>query len=165
MLWIFESVYACLTDDVSIWTDIAWGRFADYRPVLTSTKLDVSLRLRLFVAIVGSTMLHGSSAWFAVDQVKRMINGVNSKLTSQITKRTIHQEAKHPSYDIISAMLQRRWSYLGHILRMDEDRTVRRFLLKLSPTCAPFTAGADAIRDCWRGFDSSAQSGAVERNF
>ena len=123
-------------------TDIAWGRFADYRPVLTSTKLGVSLRLRLFVAIVGSTMLHGSSAWFAVDQVKRMINGVNSKLTSQITKRTIHQEAKHPSYDIISAMLQRRWSYLGHILRMDEDRTVRRFLLELSPTSAPFPAGS-----------------------
>ena len=41
-------------------TDIRWGRFGEYRKVLTSTKLNVSCRIRLFAALIGSTILHGS---------------------------------------------------------------------------------------------------------
>ena len=43
---------------------------------------------------------------------------------SLITKGTIHEEAKNPSFNIIKRVLQRRWNYLGHILRMDVDRAV-----------------------------------------
>ena len=63
-------------------------------------------------------------------------------MLSSITKRKIHEEAREPSFNIVEHVLQRRHSYLGHILRMDPDRMVRRFLLELSPASAPFIPGS-----------------------
>ena len=122
-------------------TGVAWGRFGEYRQVLTSTKLNANVRLRLYSAIVGSTMLYGSSAWIANKKTHKTINGVSSKMLSQISKRSIHDEAKEPSVNINELMMYRRWSYLGHLLRMGETRTVRRFLLELSPKQKPFDEG------------------------
>ena len=110
--------------------------------MLTSTKLSVNLRLRLYVAIVVSTMTYGSEAWLFTDEIKRNVNHTNSKMLAAITNRTIHDEAKAPSYDVVSNILKRRRSYLGHVLRMDDNRTVKRYLLELSPDQAPFVAGS-----------------------
>ena len=122
-------------------TNVAWGRYGEYRQVLTNTKLSINIRLRLYSAIVGSTMLHGSSAWIANEITRKTINGVNSKMLSLISKRSIHDEARNPSLNTVSLMMKRRWSYLGHLLRLEESRTVRRFLLELSPERKPFEEG------------------------
>ena len=63
-------------------------------------------------------------------------------MLSSITKRTIHEEARTPSFNAIEHVLNRRRSYLGHILRADENRMVRKFLLELSPDVQPFTKGS-----------------------
>jgi hypothetical protein len=63
-------------------------------------------------------------------------------MLSAITRRTIHEKAKHPTFDIIDFLLNQRWNYLGHILRMDEDRALRKFLLHLQPDQAPFVPGS-----------------------
>ena len=122
-------------------TDIAWGRFADFRTVMTSTKLSIAMRLCLFHTLIVSTMVYGCSAWIVDDQILKTINGVNSRMVSQITGRFIHDEAKEPSLDIVGSVMHRRWSYLGHILRMDEQRMVKRFLLELLPKERPFIRG------------------------
>ena len=122
--------------------DIAWGRFTFYRKVLTTTKLPAKLRVRLYACLIVSTMVYGSCAWLLTDKLKRKLNGVNSKMMSAITKRTIHEEAKEPTFDILEHVLCRRRTYLGHILRLNETRAVRKFLLELSPSDAPFTAGS-----------------------
>ena len=121
--------------------DIAWGRFGEYRKTLTSTKLVTDLKVRLYVSLVVSTMVYGSGAWFISEKIKRKLNNTNSKMLSLITKRSIHEEARDPSFDIIRYILQQRWTYLGHILRMDKNRAVRRYLLELSPSEAPFIPG------------------------
>ena len=87
-------------------------------------------------------MVYGSSAWLFTDDLKRSLNGVNSKMLAMITRKTIHEEASTPSFDTISHVLSRRRSYLGHVLRMEENRAVRRFLLELSPNDAPFIPGS-----------------------
>ena len=69
-------------------------------------------------------MTHASDAWIFTSQMKKKINGVNSKMLSQITKRTIHEEARQPSFDTVSHVLDRRWVYLGHILRLDQHRAL-----------------------------------------
>ena len=74
--------------------------------------------------------------------IKKKINGVNSKMLSQITRRSIHEEAKYPSFNILRHILHRRWTYLGHILRLEKNRLVRRYLLELSPGEAPFIPGS-----------------------
>ena len=123
-------------------SDIAWGRFNDYRTTLTSTKLPVDLRIRLHVALSISTLVYGSSAWLFDDNMKRSLNGISSKMLSAITRRTIHDEARDPTFNVIEYVLKRRRSYLGHILRMDPRRAVRRYLLELNPRVAPFVPGS-----------------------
>ena len=63
-------------------------------------------------------------------------------MLASITKRFIHEEAKSPSFDAVQHIMIRRWSYLGHILRLDENHAVRRYLLDLSPCQQPFTYGS-----------------------
>ena len=63
-------------------------------------------------------------------------------MLASITRRSIHDEAKEPSFDVVKFVRKYRLSYLGHILRMDDDRTVKKFLLELSPTERPFIDGS-----------------------
>ena len=122
--------------------NIAWGRFGEYRHVLTAAKLPVRTRLRLYIALIVYTMTYACGGWLFVDKLKKKLNGVNSKMLSQITKRSIHQEAAKPTFNIIDFVMQKRWEYLGHILRMEHHRATRRFLLELSPSNPPYIAGS-----------------------
>ena len=122
--------------------DVAWGRFGDYRKTLLSAKLPVNMRCRLFESLVTSTMSYGCEAWRMTVPVKRMLNSTNSKQLSLITKRSIHEEAKTPTLNVLKMIKHRRIEYLGHILRMDPNRTLRRFLLEFSAKQAPFHQGS-----------------------
>ena len=84
-------------------TDIACGRFGEYRKVLTSAKLAIPARIRLYKSLVISTMIYGSSAWLLTERIKQKINGVSSKFLFQITKRSIHEEAGNPTFNVLSA--------------------------------------------------------------
>ena len=121
--------------------DVARGRFGEYRSTLTSTKLPVPLRLRLFETLVISSLVHSSETWLFTKDLKRAVNGVSSKILTSITKRSIHEEAKTPWY-VVETIMKRRWSYLGHILRLKDDHPVRRYLLELSPHQKPFIDGS-----------------------
>ena len=66
---------------------------------------------------------------------------MNFKMLSQITSRSIHQEAAKPTFKIVDFVMQKRWEYLGHILRMEDHRATRRFLLELSPNSPPYIEG------------------------
>ena len=50
--------------------DIEWGRFAEHRRALTSTKLPTSLRLRLYTVLVISTMVYGADAWLFTHEIQ-----------------------------------------------------------------------------------------------
>ena len=122
--------------------DIAWGKFSEYRTPLTTSKLSINLRIRLYSALVVQTMIYGSSAWLLDTKLKKNLNGVSSKMLTSITKRSIHEEASSPTFDIVDHVLKRRKSYLGHILRLDPERGVRRYLLELNPETTPFVPGS-----------------------
>ncbi len=46
-----------------------------------------------------------------------------------ITGRTIQEEARNPTVNVVMKAHDRRWSWLGHVLRMPEHRLVRQVLL------------------------------------
>ncbi len=51
------------------------------------------------------------------------------------TGRTIQEEARNPTINVVMKARDRRWSWLGHVLRMPEDRLVREVLLNcVKPT-------------------------------
>ena len=122
--------------------DVARGQFGEYRTTLTSTKLPVNLRVRLYASLVISTIVYGSSAWLFTKKMKQFVNGVNSKMLASITKKSIYEEARTPTFEAVGDILQRRWKYLGHILRMDEDRALRKYLIELSPKEKSFFEGS-----------------------
>ncbi len=43
--------------------------------------------------------------------------------------RTIADEARKPTLDVMMQARDRRWSWLGHILRLEEHRVIRRVLM------------------------------------
>ena len=43
---------------------------------------------------------------------------------------------------MIEQVYKRRWKYLGHTLRLEEDQPVRRFLIEISPNKSPFIPGS-----------------------
>ncbi len=49
--------------------------------------------------------------------------------TSKMTCRSVVEEARKPSLDVIKRARDQRWNWLGHILRMEEHRLVCRVLL------------------------------------
>ena len=110
-------------------TMLAWSRFGQLKRVLTEKKLSKSLRLRIFSSCVVSTLLYGCEAWKLTEQVRRKLNATGSKMLSKITGRHIAAEAREPSIDIVLRARDQRWNWLGHILRMNERRTVRQVLL------------------------------------
>ena len=57
------------------------------------------------------------------------INGWNARCLSILSGRTIHEEARWPSVDLVSALRVRRLSWLGHILRRDDTRLTKRVLM------------------------------------
>ena len=56
-----------------------------------------------------------------------MINGANARCLSRFTGKDAHQEAsaRTRSYDLVRAIKQRRFRWLGHLLRIKGDRLVK----------------------------------------
>ena len=145
--------------------DVAWGHFNQYRKTLTSAKLSVKNRTRLYIQLIVMTMTHGSEAWMLNTKVKKMINSVNSKMLSQITKRSIHEEAKHPTFNVINHIKVRRFEYLGHILRLDNDRTLKSLLIQSMRDTAPFREGSLAAETPFQTKDQLVTAAQDRKNW
>ena len=60
-----------------------------------------------------------------------MINGFNIRCLHVITGGDYRDTATTPVYDLVLAVRKRRMRYLGHVLRLPQDRIVRRSLVAL----------------------------------
>ncbi len=50
-------------------------------------------------------------------------------MLSRITGRTIADEAREPTLDVMMRARDGRWNWLGHILRLEEHREIRQVLM------------------------------------
>ncbi len=56
-------------------------------------------------------------------------------MLAAITGRTIQEESRNPTINVVMKALDGRWSWLGHVLRMPEHRLVRQVMLNcVKPT-------------------------------
>ena len=120
---IFEAGGSQLAD-VERRINLAVARFGKMRHIWKSSDLHMRLRMRLYISSVCSILTYGSETWNLTNEVRRKLNGVNSRMVSIITGKTPHEEASDGtrSFDLVRAVRARRLSWLGHILRMDQDR-------------------------------------------
>ncbi|KAI8514508.1 hypothetical protein Bbelb_070990 [Branchiostoma belcheri] len=107
---------------------IAQTRFSSLQHIWKDHSLPHSLKVRLYKSSVCSTLTHSCEAWDLTQDVTRMINGFNSRCLQVITKKHFRGTATNPDYNLMLTIRHRRLRYLGHILRMDPSRLVRRTL-------------------------------------
>ncbi len=81
------------------------------------------------IASVISTLLYECESWKLTAQARRKLNGTVSKMLSGITGRTIADEAREQTLDVMMRARDRRWNWLGHVLRLEEHRVIRRVLM------------------------------------
>ena len=103
-------------------------------------------------------MSHSCEAWQITTRGQQKINGVNSKILSLITKNTIHHEAKYPTFDAVDYILKLRHEFLGHILRMDPNRSLKRFTIELNSRTAPFRAGSLLSETLFQDMDNAIEA-------
>ncbi len=110
----------------------AWASFRNLKRVLTDTKLPKSLRLRLFRRFIASLRPR------IVEVIRESMQKAQLnmfEILSRMTGREIADEARTPSINVLLRTRDLRWNWLGHILRIDERRTVRQVLLNcVKPT-------------------------------
>ena len=89
--------------------------------------ISIKTKLKIFKAAVTSVLTYGSEAWRLTREAEAAINGANARLISRITGKSAHAEASPRSrtFDILNAIRKRKYEWLGHILRMDDERLVK----------------------------------------
>ena len=81
------------------------------------------------------------------------MNGANSVMLSVITGKTPREEAVATScsFNLVRAIRDRRLQWLGHILRLDEDRMLQRAVKEVYDTRSEGDIMMDAPKtDSWR---------------
>ena len=115
--------------DVKYRMGIAQSVFSSLSLIWKDHRVPVSMKLKLYQTTVCSTLTHACEAWELTDNIKRMLNGFNSRCLHIITNKEYRETATNPDFNLILMIRRRRLRYLGHILRMDKHRLVRRTLV------------------------------------
>ena len=115
--------------DVKHRMGIAQAEFSALSRFWQDRRMPMSVRLRIYKSAVCSTLTHACEAWTLTADVRRKINGFNSRCLHVLTGDSYRDTATRPAYDLVLAIRRRRLKFLGLVLRMHEDRLVRRSLL------------------------------------
>ena len=134
-VYSFEYLGACIQcdgdeeADVRHRMNIAQAVFSSLYAIWSDHRLPRTMKLRLYRLAVCSTITHASEAWAFTKRVQQIVNGFNSRCLHIITGEHWRETATRPAYNLNLAIRRRRLRYLGHLLRMDSNRLVRRTLI------------------------------------
>ena len=76
-------------------------------------------------SFVLGTALHNVGGWLLDPRTQRKLNGLNSRLLSQMTGRSARDEARQPTLCAVQWARFHRAKWLGHIMREDELSLVK----------------------------------------
>lgn len=117
----------------------ARSRFGDLCDVWKGSAIGLKLKISLYSGAVCSMLVHGGEAWLLNKVLIRKLRGWNARCLVIITGRGHREETVEPTFDLVSHLRSRRLRWLGHILRMPEDRLLRRVVTQQS---APYREGS-----------------------
>ena len=129
------------TDDeeVEARIDKARATFITHHHMWRDKDLSIEIKLRLFKVRVLSMLLYGGESWTVTKQIVKSLRGFTAQCYASIKysmrKResgfifniTDFDEAVR-RIDVIECLDKRRWTWLGHTLRMTHERNPRRAL-------------------------------------
>ena len=115
----------------------ASSRFKQLHHIWSDVSLPLKLRLQLYTSSVVSILTHSFEAWKLTDAVIRKLRGWNGRclaiiVTGKCEQDEIKLQTSQPVFNLVNHLRVRRLRWLGHILRLDESRLLRRVLLKFN---------------------------------
>ena len=128
-------------------------RFGKLRHIWNNNELHLNLRLRLHKSCICSILSYGSEAWKLHEEARRTLNGINSQMLSIITGKTPHQDAspKWRTFDLVVWTRARRLQWVGHILRMGDERKIKHVVFELYKAPSEGDLLMDALAtDSWK---------------
>ena len=125
--------------------NIAQARFGSLHHIWKDHRLRRSAKIRLYKSSVCSTLTHACEAWNITQDVRKMINGFNSRCLHVITGKPYRDTAVNPVFNLILAIRKCRLRFLCHILHLEPNRLIRRTLEAYINTCP--TEGS-LLEDC-----------------
>ena len=139
----------------------AQGIFNAHAGIWSDKDLDMDIKIRLFKVRVLMALLYGSESWKMTPPLLRNLRGFSGRCHIKMANtsfsknrrarnNTMGEKMKSAikSIDITRMLEKRRWSWLGHVLRMNPDRNPRRALALEFGTLSSITEHLPAhIRD------------------
>ena len=144
------SLLQCDGDDMADVThrmNIAQSVFSSLSHIWNDHRLPQSMKIRLYVTAVCSTLAHACESWDMTTDVCRKINGFNSRCLHVITGDHYRTTATNPAFNLLLSVRKRRLRFLGHILRMSDERLLKRTLVAYVNGGESIPAGS-LLMDC-----------------
>ena len=148
------SLLQCDGDDMADVThrmNIAQSVFSSLSHIWNDHRLPQSMKIRLYASAVCSTLTHACEAWDMTSSVCKKINGFNSRCLHVITGKHYRETATNPVYNLLLSVRKRRLRFLGHILRRNNERLLKRTFLA-------YTHGGESIPEGSLLIDCSGKS-------
>ena len=118
----------CSLSDIKHRIAIARTRFGTMMSIWKDKLLPNPVKIKIYRSYVGKSATHSFQAWRFDEKARACVNGFNAHCLSIITGRTIIEEARTPSFDMVLDIRKARLAWLGHVLRMDKDRSLVKSL-------------------------------------
>ena len=100
-----------------------------------SRALSNKTKIRIYKSNVRSVLLYGAETWKCTKEIERRLRGVEGRLLRRIMKirwtdrvSNIELAERTGISNINQEIKKRRWKYIGHVLRMEPSRHVKRAL-------------------------------------
>ena len=110
----------------------AKARFGKLRNIWDSGVFLISAKLRLFEAAVVSVLVYGCEAWTMDEALVASLRGWCAKCVTHVTGRSIREECRSPTYPLVMRVRERRFKWLGHILRLEDGSLIKAVVLQLA---------------------------------
>jgi len=120
----------------------ATAKFLAMKKIWNSSALSQALKLRLYACIVGSIATYSCESWRLDVKATKKIRGFNRRLLSWMLGSSIVEETKNPSWCIIALIKRIRHRFLGHLLRMQQNRLLRRVFVASMGAFSPYPQGS-----------------------
>jgi len=107
--------------------------FNKYKSILTSKKLNIKTRIRLFNIYIGSVFLYNAELWFSSIKIDNIIDAFHRTLLRKVLK--IKWPFKITNVDLYNRTHVSKWSvsiktrrlrWLGHAMRLPEKTAARK---------------------------------------
>jgi len=115
--------------EISTRIGLAARAFSGLKNIWKSTVLHTKTKLKIYKSNVRSVLLYASETWRTNKKIDSMLRGFQGRCLRRILKLHWQQHVTNREVskrtginNIVAEVKQRRWRWLGHILRMGKNR-------------------------------------------